>query len=157
MGSRQRDQSTLSVTKQAIDIGMRYFASGWHVLQRGYKRQQVHCINSCFHWGAEPVTRQLSCGWRDVMSPFPPSGSYSLSYRKEQEAYKGHWRGQLLWSFGRDPISSVTDVSRSDQLKENLYVTKTFPFSRSLRNTLVTYEMGSLPKLHRSCPLQNLN
>ncbi len=29
--------------------------------------------------------------------------SYRLPYRKGQEAYTGHWKGQLLWRFGRDP------------------------------------------------------
>ncbi len=29
--------------------------------------------------------------------------SYRLPYRKDQEAYTGHWKGQLLWRFGRDP------------------------------------------------------
>ncbi len=29
--------------------------------------------------------------------------SYHLPYRKDQEAYTGHWKGQLLWRFGRDP------------------------------------------------------
>ncbi len=49
--------------------------------------------------------------------------SYRLPYRKDQEAYTGHWRGQLLWRFGRDPISSVTDVTRSSRLKGNVSVT----------------------------------
>ncbi len=31
-------------------------------------------------------------------------------YRKDQEAYTGHWRGQLLWRFIRDPILSVTNM-----------------------------------------------
>ncbi len=29
--------------------------------------------------------------------------SYRLLYRKDQEAYTGRWKGQLLWCFGRDP------------------------------------------------------
>ncbi len=33
--------------------------------------------------------------------------SYRLPYRKDQEAYTGRWKGQLLWHFGRDPNSSV--------------------------------------------------
>ncbi len=33
--------------------------------------------------------------------------SYRLPYRKDQEAYTGCWKGQLLWRFGRDPNSSV--------------------------------------------------
>ncbi len=33
--------------------------------------------------------------------------SYRLPYRKDQEAYTGRWKGQLLWRFGRDPNSSV--------------------------------------------------
>ncbi len=39
--------------------------------------------------------------------------SYRLPYRKDQEVYTGHWKGQLLWHFGRDPNSSVIrcDVS----------------------------------------------
>ncbi len=28
--------------------------------------------------------------------------SYRLPYKKDQEAYTGHWKGQLLWRFGRD-------------------------------------------------------
>ncbi len=33
--------------------------------------------------------------------------SYRLRYRKDQEVYKGRWKGKLLWCFGRDPNSSV--------------------------------------------------
>ncbi len=29
--------------------------------------------------------------------------SYHLPYRKDQEAYTGCWKGQLLWRFGKDP------------------------------------------------------
>ncbi len=29
--------------------------------------------------------------------------SYRLPYMKDQEAYTGRWKGQLLWHFGRDP------------------------------------------------------
>ncbi len=47
--------------------------------------------------------------------------SYRLPYRKDQEAYTGGWKGQLLWRFGRDRRSS--DVIRSDRLKENISVT----------------------------------
>ncbi len=32
---------------------------------------------------------------------------YGLPYRKDQEAYTGHWKGQLRWCFGKDPNSSV--------------------------------------------------
>ncbi len=48
--------------------------------------------------------------------------SYSLPYRKDQEAYTGRWRGQLLWCFGKDPNSSVTDVTLSDRLNGNVLV-----------------------------------
>ncbi len=30
-----------------------------------------------------------------------------IPYRKDQEAYSGHWKGQLRWCFGKDPNSSV--------------------------------------------------
>ncbi len=33
--------------------------------------------------------------------------SYRLPYRKDQEAYTERWKGQLLWRFGRIPISLV--------------------------------------------------
>ncbi len=36
-----------------MDIGIRYFTSGCHTPQRGYKRQQVHRIISSFRFGAE--------------------------------------------------------------------------------------------------------
>ncbi len=49
--------------------------------------------------------------------------SYRLPYSKDQEAYTGCWRGQLLWRFGRNPNSSVTDVTHSDRLKGNVSVT----------------------------------
>ncbi len=39
-----------------------------------------------------------------------------------QEASTGHWKGQYPWPFGRDPNSSVTDVTRSDRLKGNVSV-----------------------------------
>ncbi len=32
--------------------------------------------------------------------------SYRLPYRKDQEAYTGCWKGQLLWRFGQNPNSS---------------------------------------------------
>ncbi len=66
LGSRQRDQSTSSVTKRANGHWHVIIASSCRWSQREYKRQQVHRINSCFHWGAEPVTRQLSGGTATV-------------------------------------------------------------------------------------------
>ncbi len=66
LGSRQRDQSTSSVTKRANGHWHAIIASSCRWSQREYKRQQVHHINSCFRWGAEPVTRQLSGGTATV-------------------------------------------------------------------------------------------
>ncbi len=40
-----------------------------------------------------------------------------------QVASTGHWKGQYPWPFGRDPNSSVTNVTRSDRLKGNVSVT----------------------------------
>ncbi len=66
----------------------------------------------------------LSCSMNSSSRPsLCRARSYRLPYRKDQEAYTGHWRGQLLWCFGRDPNSSVTDVTRSDRLKGNVLVT----------------------------------
>ncbi len=52
LGSRQRDQSTSSVTKRANGHWHAIIASScrW---SREYKRQQVHRINSSFRFGAE--------------------------------------------------------------------------------------------------------
>ncbi len=75
LGSCQRDLSTSSVTKRANGHWHAIIASSCRWSQREHKRQQVHRINSCFRWGAEPVTRQLSGGtatvatWRDVSVP----------------------------------------------------------------------------------------
>ncbi len=66
LGSRQRDQSTSSVTKRANGHWHAIIASSCRWSPCEYKRQQVHRINSCFHWGAEPETRQLSGGTATV-------------------------------------------------------------------------------------------
>ncbi len=66
LGSRQRDLSTSSVTKRANGHWHAIIASSCRWSPREYKRQQVHRINSCFRWGAEPVTRQLSGGTATV-------------------------------------------------------------------------------------------
>ncbi len=68
LGSCQRDQSTSSVTKRANGHWHAIIASSCRWSQREYKRQQVHRINSCFRWGAEPVTRQLSGGTATVVT-----------------------------------------------------------------------------------------
>ncbi len=66
LGSRQRDQSTSSVTKRANGHWHAIIASSCRWSPCEYKRQQVHRINSCFRWGAEPETRQLSGGTATV-------------------------------------------------------------------------------------------
>ncbi len=66
LGSRQRDLSTSSATKRANGHWHAIIASSCRWSPREYKRQQVHRINSCFRWGAEPVTRQLSGGTATV-------------------------------------------------------------------------------------------
>ncbi len=53
LGSRQRDQSTSSVTKRANGHWHAIIASSCRWSQREYKRQQVHRINSSFRFGAE--------------------------------------------------------------------------------------------------------
>ncbi len=72
--------------------------------------------------------------------------SYHLPYRKDQEAYTGHWRGQLLWRFSRDPNSSVTDVTRSDRLKGNVSVTYVtlVPWRRERRRHVATVAVAQL-------------
>ncbi len=79
LGSRQRDLSTLSVTKLANGHWHPIIASSCRWSQREHKRQQVHCINHAFaeepSWwpGRSAVVQQL---WRrDVTSPFPPTGN----------------------------------------------------------------------------------
>ncbi len=50
--------------------------------------------------------------------------SYGLPYRKDQEAYTGCWKRQLLWRFGRESqFRRSSDVTRSDRLKGNVSVT----------------------------------
>ncbi len=74
---------------------------------------------------AFPVLSKFYCCSRNCSS-WPSlcrARSYRLPYRKDQEAYTGRWRGQLLWRFGRDPNSLGTDVTRSDRLKGNVSVT----------------------------------
>ncbi len=53
LGSRQRDQSTSSVTKRANGHWHAIIASSCRWSPCEYKRQQVHRINSSFRFGAE--------------------------------------------------------------------------------------------------------
>ncbi len=55
----------------------------------------------------------------DLLCVEPSPIAPDVPYRKDQDAYTGRWRGR----FGRDPNSSVTDVTRNDRLKGNVSVT----------------------------------
>ncbi len=111
LGSRQRDLSTSSVTKRANGHWHAIIASSCRWSPREYKRQQVHRINSCFRWGAEPVTRQLSGGTATVAtgltSPFPPSGN------------EGYIRNRDV------PFQSVTRVTSDDRRNWDPYQSAT--------------------------------
>ncbi len=69
--SCQRDLSISSVTKWANGHWHADFASGCHTPQRGYKRQQVHRINSSFRFGAQRwciTTALLPYEWAEKVS-----------------------------------------------------------------------------------------
>ncbi len=66
--SRQRDQSTSSVTKRVNGHWHAIIASSCRWSQREYKRQQVHRINSSFRFGAERwcITTALYFGVAEI-------------------------------------------------------------------------------------------
>ncbi len=119
LGSRQRDLSTLSVTKRANGHWHAIIASSCRWSQREYKRQPVHRINHVFaeepsrRPGRPAVVQQL---WRrDVMSPFPPSGNEGY-IRNRDVLFQSVTPSLVGWPTNWDPYQSATGAAPSSAL-----------------------------------------
>ncbi len=69
------------------------------------------CYPSPTVWVAQGTVVDLLC-----VEPGPIVCLIGRARRPYTGHWRGHWRGQLLWRFGREPISSVTVMTRSDRL-----------------------------------------